>query len=100
MLPRVTGRAAKQLQLGAGGARMFLPKMLKLDSEHIESRAAGIANVGYMVGSRFYFRRSHMIQDFLCSDTETPRLNQDIVVRGSKSINVQKCLILLTTACV
>lgn len=25
------------------------------------------------------FRRSHMIQDFLCSDTKTPRLNQDIV---------------------
>lgn len=46
VLPQVTGRAAKQLQLGAEGARTFLPKMLKLDSGHIESRAAGIASAG------------------------------------------------------
>ena len=59
MLPPVTGKAAKQLQLGAGGARMFLPKMLKLDSEHIESRAAGIANVG---GESWWQQREILLQ--------------------------------------
>ena len=38
---------------------MFLPKMLKLDSEHIESRAAGIANVG---GESWWQQREILLQ--------------------------------------